>query len=179
MVIDILLILFALTGFWLGYTKGIVGTLISVASYVAAVLLTLLISPWVMELMIRTLKTERMFALIFGTIGVFILLTFLIRWVVKSLGKRMEKGKLSTLSKVLGGILMVFAGVILYSFILLALDQLNMLGTKMKETSISYSFIEEIPGKARAVIEEFKPLFRRYWELMQETIHEGKSEPTE
>lgn len=45
MIIDIALLLFALAGFWVGYTKGIVSTLFSILGYIIALLITLKISP--------------------------------------------------------------------------------------------------------------------------------------
>jgi membrane protein required for colicin V production len=55
MVIDILLLVFAAASFWLGYSKGIVSTLFSILGYLIALLITLLFSPWLAGLLIKSL----------------------------------------------------------------------------------------------------------------------------
>jgi hypothetical protein len=91
MIIDIGLILFAGAGFWLGYTKGLGQVLFVVVFYTIALLLTLALSPWIMDLIIRWFKADRMFALIFGSIFTMIILVFLLHWMLKSVEKYLKK----------------------------------------------------------------------------------------
>jgi uncharacterized membrane protein required for colicin V production len=177
MVIDILLILFAIGAFWIGYTQGIVSTLLSVLTYIVALLLTLKFSPWLADLLVSTFKIGKLFALIFGTIGFFILISFLLRWLVKRADKYIQKSKLSSFSKIMGGVVMMLIGIMSYSFILIAINQFGMIGEQTRKTSYSFKTLEIIPSKAKDFIEEFKPLFRRYWELMEETAQESKNSP--
>ena len=172
MIIDILLVLFAATGFWLGYTKGLVRTLLSVACYILALILTLAISPYVMDLIIRWFKADKVFALIFGTLFVMIILIFLINWLLKSSERRLQKTRLGSFSKTFGGILMMFVGMVTCSYLVYALVQLDWIGSKTKEKSYTYPVLEQVPVKTRAVITTFKPVFSRYWDLMEETIDE-------
>ena len=91
MIIDIVLVVFALTGFWLGYTKGIVRTLVMVAAYTVAVLVTLKISPWLMEFLVKTFPIGKVFALIFGTIASLVSLIFVVHWVAKKIDTSFQK----------------------------------------------------------------------------------------
>ncbi len=173
--IDLLLLVFVIAGFWLGYTKGIVVTLFSVLSYVVTFLITITFSPWLSGLLIRLFHMNHLLALALGTLIFFIAAIFLFKW----LGKRVEiffkKGKSGRFAKVLGGIVMMFVGIIFYSFLLWLINSFGLIGEKLKLASIGYETLEAIPTKARAIVEEFKPLFRRYWELMQESIRERQS----
>lgn len=175
MLIDILLIIFALAGFWVGYTKGIVSTLFSILGYIIALLITLKISPWFTDFLVTSLKIEKMFALIFGTLFILILLIFLLRWLLKKVTAYLEQSKISAMNKVIAGLIMVCMGILFFSFVLWPINQYGMLNQQAKQTSISYETLEAIPGKARNFIEKFKPLFNRYWELMQQTIEEGRT----
>ncbi len=74
---------------------------------------------------------------------------------------------------------MVLVGIFIFSLVLWSLTQFGIVSEKTKSGSISYHTLQIIPGKAGAFIEEFKPLFRRYWELMHETIQESKSGASE
>jgi membrane protein required for colicin V production len=179
MIIDIALLLFTLAGFWVGYTKGIVSTLFSILGYIIALLITLKISPWFSDFLISSFNIEKMFALIFGTLFILIVLIFLIRWLLKKVTAYLEQSKVSAANKVFAGLIMACMGILFFSLVLWPINQFGMIGDQSKQSSISYETLKGIPVKARNVIEKFKPLFNRYWELMQQTIDEGNSKPAE
>lgn len=179
MLIDILLLIFALAGFWVGYTKGIVSTLFSILGYIIALLITLKISPWFTDFLVNSLKIEKMFALIFGTLFLLLIFIFLIRWLLKKVTAYLEQSKISAANKVIAGLIMTCMGILFFSLVLWPMNQFGILNENAKTTSISYHFLEGIPDKMRTVIEKLKPLFNRYWELMQQTIEEGKTKTSE
>lgn len=175
MIIDIILILFAITGFWLGYTKGILGTLLNVTTYIIALILTLIISPWLAKFLSDTFPIGKLFALIFGTIGVFILLSFIFYYLTKRLDANLNSRKRSKQSRVLGGIVMFLFSIIIYGLLLGTLNQFNQIKEESKQTSITYPYLKPIPVYAGNVVETFKPVFKSYWEMMQETMEQSKS----
>jgi hypothetical protein len=62
--------------------------------YAIAFLLTLALSPWIMNLMIWAFKADPTFALIFGTIFTLIILIFLLHWLLKSVEKQIKKSRM-------------------------------------------------------------------------------------
>ena len=176
MIIDIILLLFVLAGFWLGYVRGIIRTLIMVVAYIAVFLLTLKISPWFAGFLSSTFPIGKMFALIFGTIGLLVLFIFLIHYTAKRINTSFKKGNLTKANKIIGGIIMTCLAVLFYSLLLWPVNQFGWIGDKVKETSMTYSTLVSIPEKSRSFIEKFKPLFSRYWQLMEQTIEESKSD---
>ena len=178
MIIDIALVLFAAAGFWLGYTKGIVRTLFFVVLYTIAVLLTLALSPLVMDLSVRWFKAGKVFALIFGTILTLLILIFLLHWLLKSVEKYLTKSKLGAYSKSFGGVIMMLVSMVVFSFLIWGIVQFGWIGTEVKTKSYSYPIVEKVPVSTKNFLAEFKPLFRRYWELMDKTMHEGNTPPT-
>ena len=179
MIIDILLVLFALAGFWLGYSKGLARTLFSIAGYAIAFFATLKLSPWMMDLMISWLKAGKMFALVFGTLLTLFLLILLITWLLKSVENYLKNSRFGGMSKVGGGFVMMMAGILVYGFVFWLITQFGWIGEKTKSTSYTYTLVSKIPSQTGAFIEEFKPLFRRYWELTQETIQETRAQEKE
>ncbi len=177
MIIDIGLVCLAGAGFWLGYTKGIVRTLFSIVFYAIAFLLTLAVSPWVMGLIIRWFGAEKMFALVFGTIFTMVLLVFLLHWLLKSVANYLKKSKLGALSKSFGGVVMMLVSMVVYSYVIWAIVQFGWIGPEAKTKSYAYPLLEQVPVKTKTFIEEFRPLFRRYWDLMEKTLNEGDPSP--
>jgi len=179
MIIDIILLLFVLAGFWLGYVRGIIRTLMMVVAYISVFLLTLKISPWFAGFLSSTFPIGKMFALIFGTLGLLLLFIFLIHYIAKRISTSFKKGNLTKANKIIGGIIMTCLAVLFYSLLLWPVNQFGWIGDKAKETSMSYSTLVSIPEKSRSFIEKFKPLFSRYWQLMEQTIEESKSDQSQ
>jgi|GEM_PF-1270370 len=177
MIIDIGLILFAGAGFWLGYTKGLVRVLFFVVFYAIALLLTLALSPLIMDLMIRWFKADKTFALIFGTIFTMIILILLLHWMLKSVEKYLKKSRFGAYSKSFGGVVMMLVSMTVYSFLIWMVVQFGWMGDTTKTKSYSYPVVEQVPVKTKSFLLEFKPLFSRYWELMEKTMHEGNTTP--
>jgi hypothetical protein len=177
MIIDIGLVLFAGAGFWLGYTKGLVRVLFVIVFYAIALLLTLALSPWIMDLIIRWFNADKMFALIFGSIFTMIIFILLLHWMLKSVEKYLKKSKLGAYSKSFGGVVMMLVSMVVYSFLIWAIVQFGWIGPNVKTKSYSYPILEQVPMKTKSFIVEFKPLFSRYWELMEKTMHEDKAPP--
>jgi len=176
MIIDIILLLFIIAGFWLGYVRGIIRTLIMIPAYIGALLLTLKISPWFAGFLSSTFSIDKLFALIFGPLGLLFLFFFLIPYIPKRISSSLKKGNLTTPNKIFGGLIMTALAILFYSLLLWPINQFGMIGSKAKETSMSYSTLVSIPEKSRSFFEKFKPLFSRYWQLMEETIDESKTD---
>ncbi|HJW29662.1 MAG TPA: CvpA family protein, partial [Saprospiraceae bacterium] len=163
----------------LGYTRGIVRTLFVIVSYTIALLLTLAISPWVMSLIIKWFNADKMFALIFGSIGTMLILILLFHWMFKSIEKYLRKSKLGAFSKSIGGVVMMLVAMIVYSILIWAIVQFGWIGEKTTSKSYSYPVLSQVAHRMRSFAEEFRPLFRRYWDLMDQTFQEGKEKPVQ
>ncbi|HZV71153.1 MAG TPA: CvpA family protein [Saprospiraceae bacterium] len=175
MPIDIILVLVIIAGFWLGYTKGIVATLFSVLEYVVAILLTLGLSPFLARFLTTSLNMDRMVALLLSTIVFFFVFIFLIKWLTKKIEASLKKGKLSSSTKVLGGIVMMLACVFMYSILLWLVNYYGLVNEKMKLASYTYKPLEAIPAASRTLVLDLKPVFQRYWELIQESVGDPKT----
>ena len=174
MIIDILLVIFALAGFWLGYTRGLIKTIIMVVAYLAALLLTLKISPFIADGLVRLFNIGKLPALIFGTILFLVTLVFLIHKASQRIEKSAQTGQLSKASQIFGGIIQMLMAVLIYSLILWPVNQFGMIGEPSKQKSHSYAALHALPEKAKSLFLALKPVFSRYWELMETTIQETK-----
>lgn len=172
MIIDILLILFVIAGFWLGYTRGIAGTLLVVAGYILAVLITLEITPWLVRFLIHNLHLEPLFALIFSTLLVLILLIFLVHVLARRIGHYFTKSKPPAVSKIFGGLLLVLVFASFYSLVVFTLNHFHMVGEKARQSSMTYPTLIAVPQGAKTVAEKTKPVFSDYGKLMEETVHQ-------
>ena len=84
MVIDIILIIFMIYGFWIGFSKGIIGTVFTVLSYVFGGLAAMKLSPSVTRLLEEQLSPSPLM-FILGIILTFIGTMALLRLIGRSL----------------------------------------------------------------------------------------------
>lgn len=72
---------------------------------------------------------------------------------------------------------MLLATVVVFSFLANFVVQLGWVGEKTTATSYTYSTLSRIPAYTKSIAAEFRPLFGRYWDLMENTYREGKAKP--
>ena len=179
MIIDIILLILLISGFWWGFTRGTFRALIMIVAYLVALLLTLKISPWMTGFLSSAFKIGKITVLIFGTLFLFILLIFLIHFIANRINKSIQQGNLNRANKIFGGIIMTFIVFLLFSFLLWPINKFGMISEQAKASSKSYSILMSVPEKSKSFLENFKPLFNRYWQLMEETIEENKTKNPE
>lgn len=175
MVIDIMLIIFAVVSFWLGYTKGIVATLFSILEWVVASLLTIALSPYLSGMLIRLFNMKPMLALLLGTFVFFLILIYLIKWLTKKMEASLKKGKLSGSTKILGGIVMMIVGILFYSVFIWLANYYGLINEKTEMASFTYKTLNVISSAMNSLVTDLKPVFQRYWELIQNSVGKEKS----
>jgi membrane protein required for colicin V production len=171
MYIDLVFLLFALYGFWMGYRKGLIRTLFSLLSFVIGLLLTLKFSPYVIEFMMNVFHLEKILALIIGLLLCFFLIMGVVKWIGNSIEKMLMKAKLNTFNKIQGGIILSFLMIVTYSVIIWFLDKTQLISDHQRLASRTYPFLVELPAKMQTFLMEFKPLFEKFWQLVQDVIN--------
>lgn len=178
MAIDILLILCAIAGFWLGYTKGIVATLFSVLEYVLAVLITIGFSPYFSGFLMRAFDLNQILALVISSLIFFLTSIFLLKWLIRKIENSLKKGKLSGSTKIIGGIVMLLFSILLYTIVLSMLNFNGMINEKIKLASCSYQSLKPIHQVFSSLVTDLKPVFQRYWQLIQGSVNDPKTLPS-
>ncbi len=176
MLIDIILIIFIITGFWWGYTRGLGRVLLHIALYIPAVVITLLTAPWLADFLSAVFPMGKLFALIFGTIGLFLLISFILFRLTRRLDQKLGVKKVIGRNNIPAGIIMILFSILIYGLLLGAMETSGILNKEIKEASISYPVLKPIPVYAGKTIEISKPIFSKYWQLLQETVQESQSE---
>lgn len=154
----------------MGYRKGLIRTLFSLLSFIVGLLLTLKLSPYAIEFLQSTFNLDGVLALIIGILLCFFLITGVIKWVGKSLEKMLKKAKLNVFNKIQGGVILTVLMIFVYSIIIWFLDQTQLISDTQRLESRTYDFLTTVPGKMQAFLNEFKPLFEKFWQLVSDVI---------
>ena len=163
MVIDIMLLIFLVYGFWVGFSRGIIGTVFTVLSYVFGALAAMKLSPSVTRLLEEQLSPNPLMFLLA------ILLTFvgtmmLLRLVGRSLEGVLKSVNINIVNQIMGGTLSAAFMILIFSVLMGFAAASKLVDDKTMQTSMSYPYVKEFPKQMRVVYEKAKPIFLTFWD---------------
>lgn len=163
MVIDIILIIFMIYGFWVGFSKGIIGTVFTVLSYLFGGLAAMKLSPSVTRLLEEQLSPSPLM-FILGIILTFIGTMALLRLVGRSLEGVLQSVNINIVNQVMGGTLSAAFMILIFSILMSFGEASKMVDDKTIQTSMSYPYVKEFPKQMKVVYEKAKPIFLTFWD---------------
>lgn len=184
MVIDIICLVFLAYGFWIGYSKGIIATVLTLSSYVIGVMAAMKFGPIMGDIIMNLIPgSPHAIAFLGGVILVFILTLVLFRILAKGMTSFLEKVNINFINQILGGVLSGLFFVFIYSGLVYFGDQSRVITDEAREKSITYPILEKMPD---IVIENGKnlyPVFRDFYDKasdamtrLRDNVDQGESD---
>lgn len=166
MILDLICLIFVAYGFWIGYSKGIISTVLSIASYFFGVLAAMKFGPVMADILGDIFQTTEGWQggiFILGVILTFFLTLVLFRLLAKGLTGVMESVNVNFINQILGGILSGFFFAFVFSGLVLFGDQARIVSEEAKEQSITYPLLKPLPqfvwAKGKALLPVFKDFY--------------------
>lgn len=179
MIIDILASVLILYGFYTGYKRGLIKTAFSTLSIILAILVTIKLSPIVMDLVESALKLSQSVSVILGIVITFFFVLILIQFIGNRLEGLLKAVNINFINKIGGGLLMAAVFGVCLGFLVQLSNDLRLVSEEQKQTSISYPALVTLPGHARSTLEKFKPMFSEFWDKTVEAIDSAKEKVEE
>ena len=164
MVIDIICLLFAAYGFYLGFSKGIIKTVFTLISIVFGLIAAAKFGPTVTDFLQSTLNYYHGLMFLVGMLVAFGIVWLLIRILANSLEGILESGNVNIINQAIGGGVMALLLVSLFSVLVLFGDKARIIDKQTKVESITYNFLEAMPERMIAGSKKLKPVFEDFWE---------------
>lgn len=186
MVIDIMLVITLLYGFYLGFSKGIISTVFSVVSLLFGVMAALKFGPATTDFLEKAFDSKNPLMFLAGMLLTFVIVMIIIRMFARTLEGLLKTANINVVNQFLGGILLSGVLIILFSVLVWFGDQARVIDDKTKQTSMTYKYIEDIPGQAKDLAYRFKPMFEDFWNssldmmdrLEDMSIEQSESQPS-
>lgn len=184
MIIDFLFAAFAIYGFYIGYSKGIIKSIVSILSIAVGIVAALRFSPVVTDMLKETFDSQSPLMFIAGLILTFLLTMTLLRVMGKGLEGILKTANINFINQLLGGAFMAAALIFLYSSALWFVVQVG----RMDETSAgisesqTYSFLKTYPGKVTRSFSMLKPVLQDFWDYtmdMMDQVDQMTEKPEE
>jgi len=163
MVIDIIFLIMALYGFYLGFSKGIIGTVFTFISIVFGVMTAMKFGPDMTKLLESVFDSNTPLMFIAGALLTFVLVMMFIRLIARGLEGILKTGGVNIINQIAGGALLSAMMILLYSVLLWFGDSARMVDTKTKKESITYEYLEQYPAIVKDVAYQLQPTVLEFW----------------
>lgn len=162
MVIDIIFVIAAIYGFYLGFTKGIVRTIFRLVSILLGFVAAFKFAPAATKFLETAFGSDNPLMFLPGFLLSFVVTIIIIRTLGRGLEKGLKTANINILNQFAGGVVLGGVMVFFYSLILWFADISGILDNA-KEGSFTYEYLEVFPEQAGKVYQFIKPSLKDFW----------------
>lgn len=170
MLLDVIVAIVVSLGFYLGYSRGLIKTVFDSLSLMVAIVAALKLSPITISILQEIIKTSPAVSFLLGVVITFIAVIALIRFIGKKLEDMLEAVNINFINKLAGGAFQGLFFAYILSLSLWLINSLSVLKPEVKIASITYTLLEPLPEKGKAVFTSLKPVFKGFWDKTVEAM---------
>lgn len=164
MVIDAIFFVTVLFGFYSGFSRGIIKTVMYVFASVFGFIVAVRFAPAATDLLRQVFDSNSPLMGLLGFITCLGLTIVAIQLLAKGLEGILQSARINIINKFFGGVLMSGIFVLMYSILLWFADMSHLLKPEQKEQSATYSILEQYPGQVKQVWTRVSPSFKDFWD---------------
>jgi membrane protein required for colicin V production len=164
MAIDIMFFIALATGFYLGYSRGIIKTVFSLASLFIGALAAFKFAPGMTRFLETSFNNNNPLMFLAGAALSFVLAMLVIRMIGRGMENALKSANINVINQLLGGVVSAAFMLMVYSTLVWFGDQANIVNNEAKAGSITYPIVQVIPEKSMIVIKKIIPIFQEFWD---------------
>ena len=175
--IDVIFAAIAAYGFYWGYSRGIIRTVVSIAAVVVGFVLAVRFSAEVTEVIARLFDTTPTGALpLLGFVITFALALLALRLIANAVEGLLTQLRLNFINKAAGGLAAAVLATFFLSVGLAFVDSAGLLSGETKRKSVSYAALAAFPDQAYAALGRTRPVLDRAREAGERAMERGREE---
>lgn len=163
MAIDIIFVILAAWGFYLGFSRGIIKTIFTILSVVFGLMMAFRFGPEVTS-MLESMLQENPLMFLAGFLLTFVGTMLIIRMLANFLEGALETANINFINQIIGGFFTAAMIILVYSMLLWFGDKSHLVGEETKEESVTYTYLEQYPQKVWAWGQNIKPILEDFWD---------------
>ncbi|MEL6866738.1 MAG: CvpA family protein [Bacteroidota bacterium] len=164
MVIDILFALVVLYGFYLGFSKGIIGTFFTFVSLTVGIVASLRLAPAMTKFLETTFANENPLMFLAGLTMSFIIIMLILRAISKFLEGILETANINIVNQFMGGVILSGVLVLLLSVLVWFGDKAQLIDEQTRRESRTYPYLIQYRSQARVIGQQIRPMFEEFWD---------------
>ena len=178
--IDVVFAVAAAYGFYWGYSRGIIRTVVSIVAVLLGFVLAVRFSAEVTQVLARIFNTEPTGALpLIGFVVSFALVLLALRLLANAVEGLLSRLHINFVNQAAGGLAAALLATLLLSFVLMFVDSAGLVSSEAKRKSISYSALAAFPDQAYAILGKARPALERVKEASEEAMDKGRDKKDE
>ncbi len=174
MILDLIAALFITYGFYRGYSKGLIDTIVDTLSILVGLVAALMFSPILISYLQKVVNLNAGVEFILGFLIVFFVVMLLLRFIGDKMEALLRAVKINFVNQIAGGLLLGFLVAFLVGLLLLFLAELKILNQDYAAESTLYEYLIKITEEGGWIIDWFKDLFSEFWTKFMATIDSMK-----
>ncbi|RME99620.1 MAG: CvpA family protein [Bacteroidetes bacterium] len=177
MIIDGVCLVLALYGFWVGYSRGIIKTVLTFLSFLFGLMAAAKFSPTV-STMLQEYFPDTSSALMFfvALILTFMATLFLFRMLANGLENMLEAVNINFINQFMGGVVGMLFFVFIYSALVSFADNSRLIDDHTKKDSLTYPMLEPLPELAWSLGKTIWPTIQEFWEYALDVMDQIDSQ---
>jgi membrane protein required for colicin V production len=176
MLIDLIAAIFITYGFYRGYSKGLIKTVVDALSILVGLVIALKFSPLLISYLQQTVNLSPSIEFILGFLIVFFVVILILRFIADRIEDIFKAVKINFINQLAGGVLLGFLFTFCLGAFLLLLTNLSILPEPYTTQSTLYEHLIAVCREGTWVFELFKDMFTEFWEKFQSTIDRAGTE---
>jgi membrane protein required for colicin V production len=163
MSIDVVLLLVALYGFYLGFSDGIIKTVFSFLSYAVGLMLAIKFSPAMTRFIETGFNVKNPLILVLGFIITFFLGMYIIRFVADAITGVLQFVHINILNQIIGGVFLSLGFMTMYSVMVWFGESSGLISPQTAAASHSLPYLRKLPAQAQGLFSGLKPMISDFW----------------
>jgi membrane protein required for colicin V production len=170
MIIDAICLIIGLYGFWVGYSRGIIETVLTAASYLLGAMAAAKFSPTVSDMLTGFFHAPASVMLPAGFLLTFILTLILFRMLANGLEGMLEAVNINFINQVMGGFISMLFFLFIFSALVAFANGAKMIDEDTKAQSLTYRMLEPMPDAVWKLTKNVWPVFTEFYYHTLETF---------
>lgn len=164
MIIDVLFLITAGYGFYMGFSRGIIKTVFTILSVMIGIIAAAKFGPSMTDFLESMTDSRSPLMFVAGFLLTFVVTMVLIRLIANFMEKALESANINIINQAAGGIVMASIFTALYSTLVLFGDRSHIVENDTKDQSFTYPYLVEFPGKISVAVKKVWPVFTDFWD---------------
>jgi len=174
MALDIIAALIIAFGFYRGFTKGLIETVVDVMSILVGLVCAFYFSPILITFLQDKINLNGGIEFIVGFLVIFFAVMLILRFVADKMEDLLKATKLNFVNQIAGGVLLGFVCAFLVGLLMGLLTNLDIIDAEYASKSTLYDYLLSFTEEWSWVIDKFKALFSDFWSKFMETVNSTK-----
>ncbi|MEM9991709.1 MAG: CvpA family protein [Bacteroidota bacterium] len=164
MALDIIFLIFAGLGFYMGFSKGIIQTVFTILSWTLGLVAAFKFAPPMTEFLKNLFNDDNPLMFVAGFILSLIVTRLILRAVARGLEGLLETAQINIINKLVGGSVLTAGMILVFSVLVQFAERSGTVTTEVKNDSLTYPYIQQYPPLVYAFAEQARPIFEDFWD---------------